>query len=70
MACVHMYLYTTHIVTFDFYISKVIAPMPIIIKSTTAGTLNIKLEAGHEYEVLMCIVYCHPCQFINQVKLI
>ena len=38
--------------------------------STATSTLNFKLEAGREYEVLMHIVYCHPCQFINQVKLL
>ena len=38
--------------------------------STATCTLNIKLDAGHEYEVLIHIVYCHPCQFINQVIVI
>ena len=38
--------------------------------STATCTLNFTLEAGHEYEVFMHIVYCNPCQFINQVKLL
>ena len=70
MACVHMYLHTHTDYNVWFLHKQSDCTYANNIKSTAACTLNIKLEASHEYEVLMCIVYCHPCQFINQVKLI